>query len=76
MFYKEHFPYVKTSRGESAHLLESANSGLAVSHTPPIPLCFFSSSLSVTCPDLTDKMKMGTNFSRAEAGTLALCQSM
>lgn len=43
MFYKEHFPYVKTSRGESAHLLESANSGLAVSHIPltyPFTLLF------------------------------------
>lgn len=76
MFYKEHFPYVKISRGESAHLLESANSGVAVSHIPLTPLHFFSSSLSVTCPDLTDRMKTGNNFSRAEAASLALCESM
>lgn len=76
MFFKEHFPCVKTSRGESAHLLESANSGLAVSHIPLTLLHFFSSSLSVTCPDLTDRMKMGNNFSRAEGAALALCESV
>lgn len=37
LFCEEHFPYVKTGRGESAHLLASANSGLAVSIIP-LPL--------------------------------------
>jgi len=76
VFYKERFPYVRTGRDESAHLLEGANSGLAVSHVPLTPLHFFSSSLAVTRLDLTDRTKTGNNFSRAESAALALSESM
>lgn len=76
MFYKENFPYVKNSRGESAHLLESATSGLAVSLISLTPLHFFFSSLSVSYMSWSHRVKMGNTFSRAEADALALCESV
>lgn len=64
----------KISTGKSAHLLEDAKSGPLVSQIPLISSHFFSSTHSVTGAELTDGMKAGNNFSRAEAGTLALLQ--
>lgn len=51
-----HFACIRSGR-ESAHLLESAHNGLAMSHIPPTSLPFFSSPLSFTSLHLTDKIK-------------------